>query len=74
MLLTFDETCERLRELVSDHQLFGWNWRDCCMAGHVVYTICFNPGNKPQVEEWSQAQVERWLRKRNQFEGIIDGS
>lgn len=64
MLMTHEETCEKLRKLRASDEIEAWTHRDCARAGVDIYTIVFNEGNVPQVVEWTQAQVERWFRTR----------
>lgn len=74
MILTFEETCEKLRDCVRDGTIEGWNHRDCAQRGVDIYTINLGPGNVPQTVEWTQARVENFLRTlyraRELFRGI----
>ena len=71
MLLTFDETAECLRALTRNKCITAWNHRDCSRTGEGVWIIDFLPGNEPRCVEWSQAQVERWLRNRHRADAIL---
>jgi hypothetical protein len=71
MLLTTTETMEKLRELVRERAIYGWNHRDCQHAGCDIYTIDLGEGNVPRAVEWTQAQVERWLRRRAAADALL---
>lgn len=72
-LLSFEETCGTLRELVRQGKITAWNHRhDTLNDDADVWIVDLLPGNVPRCVEWSQAQVERWLRQRAAADAILE--
>ena len=72
-VLTFEETCEALRDKVREGVLFGWNHRDCQHALCDIYTLSWPEGHEfPRTREWTQARVERWLREQRSVAGTLE--
>lgn len=73
MLLTTEETQETLRNLVRTRQIWAWTSRDCFLRQQIIYTIVLNPGNEfPRAKEYTQAEAERFLRRRNAADAILE--
>lgn len=72
MLLDFETTTTTLRALTENGFITAWNHRIDARSGGDIWIIDFLPGNKPRCVEWTQAQVERWLRNRHHADAILE--